>query len=75
MCQLFAEEPDRIRNLTAREFETRLRNRGALETEISTLTSVFEKARYSKEECTEADRACAVEALWSLERRYKGRGQ
>jgi hypothetical protein len=72
MCRLFADETSRASCLTAREFEKRLRSHGAGEAEISTLTDAFEKARYSREACTEVDRANAIKALLSLERHYKG---
>jgi len=75
MCDIF-EERARVdgRNvgaLTAREFATRLAALGAAEPEILELTSVFEKARYSAEDCGEADRERAIRAISSIEARYE----
>jgi hypothetical protein len=71
MCDVFLRgTPTNARNLTAREFSVFLRSRGVLEPEIQSLTSVFEKARYSQEPCGESDRERALQALRALEARY-----
>lgn len=71
MCEVFLRgTPTGARNLTAREFSAFLRSRGVLEPEIQSLTSVFEKARYSLEPCEEPDRERALQALRALEARY-----
>lgn len=74
MCAIFEERAGAdgrdVGALTAREFATRLALLGAAEPEILELTSVFEKARYSAEECGEADRARAIRALSAIEARY-----
>jgi hypothetical protein len=81
MCALFAPDGGAIagaarsaRNLTAREFAALLRSEGSGEPEIAALTSVFEKARYSNEDCAEADRLRAIESLQALELLYGGGG-
>ena len=71
MCEVFLRgTPAGARTLTAREFSAFLRSRGVLEPEIQSLTSVFEKARYSLEPCEESDRERALQALRALEARY-----
>ena len=74
MCAIFEEraraDGRNVGALTAREFAVRLAALGAAEPEILELTSVFEKARYSAEECGEADRDRAIRALSAIEARY-----
>lgn len=74
MCAVFEERAGadgrKVASLTAREFAGRLAALGAAEPEILELTSVFEKARYSAEECGEADRDRAIRALSAIEARY-----
>jgi len=76
MCAIFdgraGADGRNVGALTAREFAGRLAALGAAEPEILELTSVFEKARYSAEECGEADRDRAVRALAAIETRYAG---
>jgi hypothetical protein len=67
MCELFAADAKGSASLTAREFAFLLGARGAGAAEIAALTSSFEKARYSGEACTEADREQAVAALLAIE--------
>lgn len=74
MCGLFSSPGDtRPRSLTPREFAARLRSDGAGEGEISALTALFEKARYSGEPCGAADRDLAQGCLAALEKTYGGR--
>jgi len=76
MCGIFsggdaeAGRPGSAAFLTAREFAALLRSEGIGEPEIASLTSVFEKARYSNDACGEPDRLSARMALEALERRY-----
>ncbi|TFG79418.1 MAG: DUF4129 domain-containing protein, partial [Spirochaetales bacterium] len=69
--ELFSErDAPRAWALTAREFAVLLRNRGAGESQISVLTALFEKARYSGDPCGPDDRNLASDALQALERLY-----
>ena len=75
MCDLFAREarfgPEAASpRLTARELAAFLRSKGAGAPEIAALTAVFEKARYSNEDCVEADRRGAAAALAAIELAY-----
>jgi hypothetical protein len=76
MCAIFTDRLEaggaRTEHLTAREFSARLAALGAAEPEIKALTSAFERARYSNEECGEGERTAARAALEVLERRYGG---
>ncbi|HOX31259.1 MAG TPA: DUF4129 domain-containing protein [Spirochaetales bacterium] len=75
MCRLFAAAPrfgPASPSLTARELAAFLRARGAGSRDIAELTAVFEKARYSNEDCGEADRLAAARALASIELAYGG---
>ncbi|MBN1242795.1 MAG: DUF4129 domain-containing protein [Spirochaetales bacterium] len=71
MCELFGDAARRTRGeraLTAREFATLLGRRGIARPEVSALTAVFEKARYSGEFCGETERREALAALEAIER-------
>jgi hypothetical protein len=71
MCGVFSgRRPPGIQSLTAREFAVLLRSRGVGEPEILTLTSLFEKARYSIDPCDERDRSQAIAALRAIESHY-----
>jgi len=78
MCLIFsggiAETPDgsQALYLTAREFRARLAVRGITLAEVGSLTSLFEKARYSDQPCTDNDRADAARALQAISRHLQG---
>jgi len=76
MCGIFAPQaasaPHGEAMLTAREFAALLDRRGMGGREVTELTSIFEKARYSIEPCTEADRVAALESIRALERARGG---
>ncbi len=71
MCALYGEAARGERGgraLTAREFAALLGRKGVARPEVSALTAVFEKARYSGEPCGEAERREALAALEAIER-------
>ncbi len=57
--------------LTPREFLVRLKALTFDDEEIAALTTVFEKARYSDEICSETDRRVAIAGLRTLKMRYR----
>jgi len=68
MCVLFAAPDGRdMASMTPREFALLLSSHAAPADDVAELTSMFEKARYSREPCFEIDRQRAGAALRSLE--------